>query len=446
MKILIAISLLLVTLPAVAQHEQHQDTLPHHQHQTDSTSHHETTMQVPMGHAFSLHLPMTRNGSGTAWLPDASPMFGYMVHSKKWMYMFHGSAFLRYNHQDFTGKGTRGGEKTDAPNWFMAMGQRRVGNSGLFHFSTMFSFDAPIAGGSGYPLLFQTGESYKGKALVDRQHPHDLISELSVSYSHAISEKADVFAYVGYPGEPALGPVTFMHRPSSLDNPNSPVTHHWVDATHITFGVATIGARIGKFKLEGSSFTGREPNENRYDFDKPRFNSWSGRLSANPSRNWALQVSHAFVKSPEELHPGENVHKTTASAIFNSEVISNRYFSGTVLWGMNKFNDRKGENAFLAEASWHLDKSAIYGRYEFAEKSAEELVLDEQIFGHHTLYGINALTLGYNYDFLQFAGLRLAAGGNISVYEAPRALDELYGKRPLSFQIYLRLYPELMKM
>jgi hypothetical protein len=438
MKVFLIIFFSFYGAAAFAQHEHHM--------QTDSVPHHEMQMKVPMSHAFSLHLPMTRNGSGTGWLPDAAPMYGYMLHTKKWMYMFHGSAFLRYNHQDFTNKGIRGGDKVDAPNWFMAMGQRRVGRNGLFHFNTMLSLDAPIVGGRGYPLLFQTGESYKGSPLVDRQHPHDLFSELSVSYSQALSEKTDLFVYLAYPGEPALGPVTFMHRPSALDNPNSPISHHWVDATHITFGVATIGLRAGKFKLEGSSFTGREPNENRYDFDKPRFNSWSGRLSMNPSRNWALQVSHGYVKSPEELHVNEDVHKTTASAIYNSEVVNNRYFSGTVLWGMNKFSGRKGENAVLAEGSWHLSNAAIYGRYEFTEKSAEELVLDEETFGHHTLYGVNAVTVGFNYDVLKFANTRLAAGANLSLYGAPSALNTLYGKNPMSFEVYLRLYPELMKM
>jgi hypothetical protein len=108
---------------------------------------------------------------------------------------------------------------------------------------------------------FKAGKLFKGKPIVDRQHPHDLFSELSVSYSHALSKKTDLFIYAGYPGEPALGPVAFMHRPSALDNPDAPLSHHWVDATHITFGVATVGLRIGNFKLEGSSFTGREPDD-----------------------------------------------------------------------------------------------------------------------------------------------------------------------------------------
>ncbi|MDQ2753348.1 MAG: DUF3347 domain-containing protein, partial [Bacteroidota bacterium] len=177
-------------------------------------------MNKPMGnmsHSFSLNLPMSRNGSGTGWSPDAAPMYGTMYHSKKWMYMLHYNLFIRYNKQDVSDKGSRGGEMVDAPNWLMFMGQRKVGERGLFRFSTMFSLDALITGQKGYPLLFQSGESAHGVPLVDRQHPHDLFSELSVAYTYAFSKKADVFAYVGYPGEPALGPVAFMHRASTSD-------------------------------------------------------------------------------------------------------------------------------------------------------------------------------------------------------------------------------------
>jgi len=227
---------------AFAQHEQHQtsvqDTVP-----AGSQQHHAT-----MSHAFSQSLPMTRNGSGTGWLPDASPMYGYMLHGKRWMYMFHGNIFVRYNKQDLFDKGSRGDSKVDAPNWVMGMGQRKVGSRGLFRFSGMFSLD-PLFGGEGYPLLFQTGETYQGEPLVDRQHPHNLFSELSVAYTHKFSSESDAFIYLAYPGEPALGPVAFMHRPSSQNNLDSPLGHHWQDATHITFGVTTLGIRYRMLKL-----------------------------------------------------------------------------------------------------------------------------------------------------------------------------------------------------
>ncbi len=446
----------LVALSANAQHEHHlpaKDTLKPASGQMKDHNmemHHNGDMQEHsmngMSHAFSLHLPMNRNGSGTGWLPDASPMYGTMYHSKKWMYMLHGNLFVRYNHQDFTNKGSRGDKKFDAPNWLMFMGQRRVGQKGLFHFNTMFSLDAAVMGGSGYPLLFQSGESYQGKALIDRQHPHDLISELSVSYAHAFSKNTDVFIYAAYPGEPALGPVAFMHRPSALYNPDAPLSHHWVDATHITFGVVTLGVRRGKFKLEGSSFTGKEPNEKRFDFDKPRFDSWSGRLSYNPSPNWALQVSHGFLKSPEELHPDEDVNRTTASAIYSLPLSDNGWLNAIALWGMNKSKGHPGENAFLLEGSWRRNKLAIHSRYEYVQKSAEELALNESDYGHGAVFPVNAFTVGVGYDIWHIANARIAAGSQWTMYRADPKLNNLYGKNPMAFEIYLRVYPTLMKM
>jgi hypothetical protein len=402
-------------------------------------------MNMPMSQSFSLNLPMNRNGSGTGWLPDASPMYGYMIHTKKWMYMAHGGVWVRFNNQDFSNKGSRGDSRFDAPSWFMFMGQRKVGEKGLFHFSSMFSLDPVIEGGKGYPLLFQTGESYKGFSLVDRQHPHDLFSELAVSYSHAFNNNTDIFLYLGYPGEPALGPVTFMHRPSALDNPNSPISHHWVDATHITFGVATLGVRAGKFKLEGSSFTGREPDEDRYGFDKPRFDSWSGRVSFNPTENWALQVSHGYVKSPEELHPYENVNKTTASAIYSVNLSRQNSINATALWGMNKEKGQEGENAILIEGAWRTMKNSLYTRYEWTQKSAEELVLTS-LFEDHRIFPIHAFTMGDNYDLFNLGKTRVAAGAQWSIYSAPTSLNSIYGKTPMAFQVYIRLYPAAIKM
>lgn len=402
-------------------------------------------MQMPMSHSYSLNLPMSRNGSGTSWLPDASPMYGLMIHSKKWMYMLHGNIALRYTNQDIGNKGDRGDKKFDAPNWFMGMGQRKVGENGLFHFGVMLSADRLTEGGNGYPLLFQTGESWKGNPLVDRQHPHDLFSELSVAYTYAFSKRSDLTFYLGYPGEPALGSVAFMHRPSALSNPDAPISHHWNDGTHITFGVATLGYRYAKFKIEASSFTGREPDENRFDFDKPRFDSYSGRLSFNPNKNWALQVSHGWIKSPESLHANENVNRTIASAIYALPLGDERNLNATVLWGLNKVKNHEGENAVLLEAAYRIRKLSSYGRYEWVQKSAEELNLRETLYGEN-LFGVNALSLGVNYDVVNLKKFRGAIGGQVSFYHTGTALNNLYGKNPVGAQVFFRIYPALMKM
>lgn len=418
-----------------------------HNHQTspnvDSHSHN-GHLNTSMSHAFSRNLPMTRNGSGTSWQPDNTPMYGYMFHGKEWMYMLHGEAYVRYNKQDLTGQGSRGGSKIDAPNMIMLMGQRNVGKKGLFHFNTMFSLDPITVGGEGYPLLFQTGETYKGQPLIDRQHPHDFISELSVSYAHALSRDADVFLYLGYPGEPALGPTAYVHRPSGFFNPDAPLTHHWVDATHITFGVATLGFRYNNWKLEGSSFTGREPGENRYNFDKPRFDSWALRLSHNIGPKWATQVSHAFIKEPESLHPGENVNRTTASATFSTRGVGEEFINVTALWGMNKTEHHGAEHGALAEGSYNVRRTAVYGRYEWVQKSLEELGLDEEDFGHDAVFPIHAFTAGASQDIFRTGNTKIALGAQISVFSPDKRLIPLYGQTPLSGQVYLRIYPRAM--
>lgn len=429
---------------AAAQHEHHEmpsDSTRHEQHNhTQEEQHTDHEMQaVPMSHAFSLNLPMNGNGSGTGWLPDASPMYGYMLHSRKWMYMIHGNIFVRYNNQDIDRKGMRGDSKVDAPNWFMAMGQRKAGDRGLFHFSAMFSLD-PLFGGEGYPLLFQTGETHKGKPLVDRQHPHNLFSELSIAYTHAFSKDVDAFIYLGYPGEPALGPVAFMHRPSSMNNTDSPLGHHWQDATHITFGVTTIGFRYRIFKLDGSLFTGREPGEARYGFDKPSFDSYSYRLTANPVKTISLQASKAFIKSPEAVHPDEDVRRTTASVIHALPLKGeNQSLNSTLVWGYNDSGEDHRENSLTLESNLQLDRVGIYGRYENIEKSAEELLLDE--LDTHDIFRIQALTIGVTYTLLRQWNTNFALGAQGSLYKADHELDPVYGKNPISLEVYLRLNP-----
>ena len=163
----------------------------------------------------------------------------------------------------------RGDDRIDGPNWFMAMFSHPIGENAQLGFRGMVSLDLLTERGSGYPLLFQTGETWNGESLHDRQHPHDLFDELSVSYSQKFGRDFSAYLYLAYPGEPALGPPTFMHRLSAMDNPDAPLSHHWQDSTHVTFGVVTLGAVWRDLKIEGSTFKGREPDEVRYDFDEP---------------------------------------------------------------------------------------------------------------------------------------------------------------------------------
>jgi hypothetical protein len=422
-----------------AQHDMHRM----HDHPDSTTQ--KTDSIMHMNHSFSRNLPMSRDGSGTAWMPDASVMYGHGIHLKSWMLMFHGNIFIRYNNQDITNKGQRGDDQIDAPAWIMLMGQKNISKRGLFHFSVMPSLDPFTVGNKGYPLLFQSGETYKGKRLVDRQHPHDLFSELSVAYTHMISQDLDLTAYLAYPGEPAIGTVAFMHRTSALNNPDAPLSHHWQDATHISFGVATLGLRYKIVKLEGSCFTGREPDENRYNFDQPRFDSYSVRLLCNPSEQLALQVSQAYLKSPELSEPGEDLIRTTASVIHHLSLGGeHKYLATTFAWGLNKSHHE--EHSFLLEPNLQLDKTALYLRYEWVQKSADELDLPQFNNGHKAIFTIQSFTLGINRVLVRAGGNNIAAGIQGSIYHADSRLNYLYGENPLAAEVYIRLYPHLMHM
>ena len=152
--------------------------------------------------------------------------------------------------------------------------------------------------------------------MVDRQHPHDLFMELAARVDINVGNDARLFVYGGPVGEPAIGPSAFMHRSSARYNPEAPITHHWFDSTHITYGVATLGYATPAIQFEGSVFTGREPDEKRWNIESPRFDSWSLRGTWTPSPTWTLQASHARLKEPEAQHPGEDEHRTTASVSY----------------------------------------------------------------------------------------------------------------------------------
>lgn len=396
--------------------------------------------QEPMSMQSSINIadPMSRESSGTSWVPDSTPMYGHMFMFGDDMLMLHGGGFPRYTHID----SRRGDDRLDAPNWIMGMYSHPFGENAQLGLRVMMSVDLLTEGGRGYPLLFQTGESWNGQSLHDRQHPHDLFSELSISYSQKLTQDLSAFLYFGYPGEPALGPPAFMHRLSAMDSPDAPISHHWQDSTHIVFGVATAGLQWRTIKAEGSIFTGREPDETRYDFDQPRFDSYSGRISWNPIRNLALQVSHGYIKSPEALDPDIKLHRTTASAIFNQPLGHDSNWSTSLVWGQNDSNVEGRTQSFLVETNYQRGPDTVYARWERVEKSGHELVLDE--IDHEKIFTVNAISLGYVRDFRHGNKIDIGLGGQLTINVWPDDLDSYYGDGlGYGFQFFFRIRPSL---
>jgi hypothetical protein len=424
------IFVLLFTLSAAMAAAQHE-----HMHMDEKKAEADT---MGMFSSFSLKLPMSRDGSGTSWLPDQSPIEMYMKTWNNVSLMFHGAVFVRYTSQNTGDKNERGGQKFDAPNWFMFVLRRKLSKKLLFSFHTMISADRLTEGGEGYPLLFQTGESYNNIPLVDRQHPHDLASALAINFTRSFLHDIDLNVYLGYPGEPALGPPVFMHRPSAMNNPDAPLGHHWQDATHITFGVGTLGLRYKNLKGEVSMFSGREPNENRYNFDKPKFDSYSYRLSVNPTQNFALQFSQGFLKSPEALEADIDIIRTTASVIHTHQFTHQIIASTSLVWGMNRTTARS-LNSYLLESNLKFQAYTVYMRYEFIQKDIHELQLFQ--FEDHTTFKINAFTLGVNGELFTTLQTTFSFGMQATINLIDRDLQTVYGSNPVAAEIYLKIAP-----
>ena len=375
--------------------------------------------------------PMTREASGTAWQPDAARHEGLHVVSGAWEVMFHGFADVVYDHQG----GPRGDEKSMSDNMAMAMASRLIGPS-TFGLRAMLSLEPATIGKGGYPLLLQTGETADGVTpLIDRQHPHDLFMELSGSWSVASGDRS-LFVYGGLPGEPALGPPAFMHRFSGANIPAAPITHHWLDSSHITYGVLTAGVVVGEAKLEASSFRGREPDEERWDIEAPRFDSYSVRLSLNPGPHWALQVSGGRLESPEQIEPGVDQERWTASAMVDGGWGGTGHWQATLAWGQDRNRPGHTLNAYLIEGALELDaRHTVFARAEHVEKD-ELFVEPDPLAGR--VFGVGGVTAGYRFDVVRGASGSVGIGAAATLDWVPSDLGPAYGDHPAAVLVFLR--------
>jgi hypothetical protein len=389
-------------------------------------------MQGMAGSGLLGDYPMTRDASGTSWQPDATPMHALHFAHGQWNGMLHGYIVAATGHGD----GPRGGSDSFVESMFMAMGQRPLAG-GTLGLRAMASLDPWTLPRDGYALLLQTGETADGHThLVDRQHPHDALMELAATWSHPVGDADSVFVYAGLPGEPALGPPTFMHRFSGVDDPEAPLGHHWLDATHITFGVVTAGWTHGGFKLEASAFNGREPDQHRKDIELRRLDSWSARASWNPDPRWSLQLSRGRLDSPEQLAPGVAVTRTTASAMFHQALPAGAQWQTTLAWGRNARQDAQASNAWLLESALALDNGwTLFGR---AERDGKDELLDHDDPLHGIVFEVSKLTLGGVYDFPQVGHGRFGVGAQASRHWLPAPLQPRYGGNPSSWLLFVR--------
>lgn len=352
----------------------------------------------------------------------------------RWHFDFDGVVFGTFNDQG----GARGKTQVRSQNWGMGMASRQVDGSTVT-ISVMVTAEPLTVGLAGYSELFQEGEAYHGLQVTDRQHPHDLFAQLAGSWRIPVGDKTSVTIAGGPVGEAALGPVAFMHRPSGAENPTAPLSHHIFDSTHITDGVVLAGIDHGPFTIEGSVFRGREPDEDRYDIDLGKLDSWSVRGWFRPSPQWTIQVSHGFLHQPEQLEPG-NQRRTNGSVSWLRQRRSN-YTAFTVALGRT-LRTYSLVGAVLAEGTEHIGRTSIYGRFERVSVETEILLFPEVV--HHPHPGelvdpIRAYTAGTIRDVGTIRGLVVGLGGDFSFYQPPALLQIPYGPHPMSFHIFVRV-------
>ncbi len=378
-------------------------------------------------------LPSPHEVSGTGWQPAATAGPMWMRTFGTWDVMAHGVVFVDYNQQG----GPRGEGKAESVNWLMLMEQHKLGRGSIL-FREMFSAESLTAPHPGFPELFQTGETYHGRALVDHQHPHNVFAELSLYYTVPISKNFSWEFYGAPSGDPALGPVAFMHRASASELPMAPLSHHLQDSTHTSFGVITTGVVIERLKIEGSVFNGREPDEKRYGIQFAALDSWSARLSVAPSRNWTAQYSYGRLEHPEALEAGSE-RRQTASVEY-VRPFARGSWSTSVVWGrVHKDADNHNLNSYLLESTVNFkSRNYAFSRLELVDK--DELFPDDP---SHPSFRIGAYTFGGAHDLIQKRLWQLAFGADMTFYSKPATLDSSYGKDPVSFQVFLSVRPAL---
>lgn len=409
---------------------------------------------------------MSRMGSGTSWQPDATPIYALVwrlgralregahatppphpegrgatpahppthaaMERHPWELMLMGYVFVEHIGQG----GPRGISRSLSQNWFMGMAHRTTARDALT-LRLMLSLDPATVGNNGVPQLLQTGEG-----LVDRQHPHDLFMEIGGLYSRRIHDRLVWTLYLAPVGEPALGPVAYLHRISAAENPQTPLGHHLQDSTHIAYGVITGGIQSERWKLEASWFNAREPDDRRWAFDPIGLNSPSVRLWYHPSANWSLQVSRGWLKAPEAQEPGVDIRRTTASVTY-VRPRPGGYLAASFVWGRND-KERHGEepartlDSFGLEATWHwARRNHLWGRIEALDR--DELFPGER--GERSFF-VGALTLGYSRDFGRISGWDAALGGSVTFHAIPSELRSVYGDFPVGVRVFLRFRPK----
>jgi len=380
----------------------------------------------------------TRDTSGTAWQPSATPMYGTHRPWRGWDARLSGALFVEglYEPGDRHRTGGASNRQGGSINWGMAMLRRRLGG-GRLGVRTMLSVEPWTVPGCGAINFLAVGEVCDGDTVHDRQEPHDLFMELALDYDRALSGAWRWQVYAGVAGEPALGPPAYLHRRSAMANPIRSVTHHWLDSTHVTFGLVTGGVYNQRWKAEMSVFNGREPDQSRVDVDLGALDSVAARLSFLPTDRLALQVSAARLHDATTNFPfrsQEPVTRVTVSALYHVPVGPRGIWATTLAYGANHAReivsagvlDATTVGALLESSVTLSDRHTVFGRGEVGGMPAHHLHAHEY---STSVFAVGKVQVGYVRHLRATRGLVPGIGGSVSMSLLSRELAPRYSGR-----------------
>ena len=356
----------------------------------------------------------------------------------RWQIMVHGTALVQALYESGARHRTGGfsSHQVSSVNWGMVMARRAVG-AGKLGLRTMISAEPWTVRDCGFINLLASGEMCQGDTIHDRQHPHDLVMELAADYERPLGRSLGWQLYGGLSGEPALGPAGFPHRVSAMSNPIAPITHHWLDSSHIAFGLITAGVFGERWKAEASVFNGREPDDRRTDLDLGPLDSLSGRVSFAPTPRLVLQVSAAHLEEAEAEFPPSprsDLTRVTASATHQRQVTASLSWSSLLAYGVNAGSELIPgavvdlvTHAVLLESSLSVrERHTMFGRLEVVGKPGHDLHVHES---PERVFTVGKFETGYTRHFGAWKGLVPGVGGVLSVNVVPSSLSPRYSGR-----------------
>ena len=353
----------------------------------------------------------------------------------------HGTVFV----QQIMQQGPRGSSQFGSINSGMVTAMHALAG-GRLQLRAMGSADVATVGGKGYPLLLQSGETYQGQPIHDRQHPHDMIMELAAVYDRDLTSTLAWQLYVAPAGEPALGPVAFPHRFAASADPLATLGHHWQDATHVSFGVLTTGVYSRRAKIEVSVFNGREPDQVRTNLDLggARLDSYSGRVTVNATSALTLSASAGRIAHAEPSHDDAILRRGVLSALYYQPRADSGSRALSFTFGVNSEAHATASRSVGVEGQVDVrGRTQFFARAEVVEKSSEDLVLADDDVRHR----VGHISLGVirERSIARLGRLGLGVRGTLNV--VPTTLAAAYGSRhPLSAAIYVRWRAPRMAM